>query len=374
MTDVAPQEEPAEPIGPAKVFVWCATGALAVLAVAVAAVLVYAARALLVQVVVAVFLAVGLDPVVRWMIARRVKRAHAVAIIALVTFAAVTALVWLFAPALLQQARELTADFPGYLQGLRERSPGLAQLESRLGLQPAVDAWVREMPGKVGTQAVTVTREVLGAVVSVLLVIVLTIYLMLDLPRLRRGLARLFPKRHRPAVFDVTNLVIDKVGSYMIGNLVISAIAGVVTFVALLALGVPFALPLALLVAVLDMIPLIGATLGAAVCVIVSLAGSQTWTTPVLVAIFFALYQTLENYLIAPRVLRDTVEISSLAVLFVALVGATVLGLIGALIAIPLAAALRVIVGDRLRARDEAAEEEAPDEPTPTGATSAETA
>lgn len=354
MTEVAPEKEP---VGPARVFAWCAAGALAVLAVAVAAVLLYAARALLVQVVVAVFLAVGLDPIVRWLIARRVKRAHAVAIIALVTVALVAALIWIFAPALVQQARELTADFPGYLQRLRDRSPGLAQLESRLGVQPAIDAWVRDVPGRVGTQAITLTREVLGAVVSVLLVVVLTIYLMLDLPRLRRGLARLFPKRYRPAVFDVTNLVIDKVGAYMIGNLLISAIAGVVTFVALLALGVPFALPLALLVAVLDMIPLIGATLGAAVCIIVSLASSETWTTPVLVALFFALYQTLENYLIAPRVMRDTVEISSLAVLFVALVGATVLGLIGALIAIPLAAALRVIVGDRLRARDEAEEE-----------------
>ncbi|GAA1810535.1 AI-2E family transporter [Luedemannella flava] len=355
MTEVAPEKEP---VGPARVFGWCAAGALAVLAVAVAAVLVYAARALLVQVVIAVFLAVGLDPIVRWLIARRVKRAHAVAIIAFVTVALTATLIWLFAPTLLEQARALTTDFPGYLQRLRERSPGLSQLESRLNLQPAVDAWVRDVPGKVGTQAVTITRQVLGAVVSVLLVVVLTIYLMLDLPRLRRGLARLFPKRFRPAVFEVTNLVIDKVGSYMIGNLLISAIAGVTTFVALLILGVPFALPLALLVAIADMIPLIGATLGAAICVIVSLASSETWTTPILVALFFGLYQLLENYLIAPRVLRNTVEISSLAVLFVALVGATALGLIGALIAIPLAAALRVIIGDRLRARDEAEEEE----------------
>lgn len=342
-------------------FVWCASGALAVLAVAVAAVLVYAARNLLVQVVIAVFIAVGLDPAVRWLIARRVKRSHAVAVIGLVTLAAVVALVWIFTPTLMGQARHLTTDFPGYLTRLREQSPGLVSIETRLNLQPKIDAWVQEMPGRISSQALTLGRQFFGAVVNVLLVIVLTIYLMLDLPRLRRGLARLFPKRFRPAVFDVTNLVIDKVGSYMIGNLVISAIAGVTTFVALLALRVPFALPLALLVAVLDMIPLIGATLGAAVCLIVALASSDILTT-VLVGVFFLLYQTLENYLIAPRVLRNTVEISSLAVLFVALVGATVLGLIGALIAIPLAAALRVILADRLRARDEADEEAAADD------------
>jgi predicted PurR-regulated permease PerM len=166
---------------------------------------------------------------------------------------------------------------------------------------------------------------------------------------------RLFPTRQRLRVNEVTNLVVDKVGAYMIGNLVISAIAGATAFVALMALGVPGALPLALLVAVTDLIPLVGATLGAAVCVIVSVATTDLWPTTVLLAAFFLVYQQIENYLIAPRVLRGTVDISAIAVLLAALIGASVLGVVGAVIAIPVAATLRVVLAERLRARDEAA-------------------
>ena len=344
---------------PARIFALCVAGASGVLVVAFAAMTLYAVRALLVQFLIAVFLAVSLDPVVRWLVRRRVKRPYAVAIVLLAMLAMVAALIWAIAPSLLTQAGNLASDFPGYLDRLRERSPTLQRIETRLGMQPRIDAWVREMPGRMGAQAVGFAQQFFGAVLSLLVVMVLTVYLMLDLPRLRRGLVRLFPMRQRVQVTDVVNLVIDKVGSYMIGNLLISAIAGVTAFVALTALQVPLALPLALLVAVTDLIPLIGATLGAVVCLVVSAATGELWPSTVLLGLFFLVYQQLENYIIAPRVLRNTVDISSIAVLLTALVGATILGLVGALMAIPLAAAGKVILADRLRARDEATREEA---------------
>jgi predicted PurR-regulated permease PerM len=139
----------------------------------------------------------------------------------------------------------------------------------------------------------------------------------------------------------------------MIGNLIISAIAGVATFIALMALRVPFALPLAFFVALTDLIPMIGATLGAAVCVIVAFATSNLWPQTILVAAFFVLYQQLENYLISPRVMRNAVQMPAVAVLLAALIGGSVLGLIGALMAIPVAAAIRVIAAPMIRARDE---------------------
>jgi predicted PurR-regulated permease PerM len=115
---------------------------------------------------------------------------------------------------------------------------------------------------------------------------------------------------------------------------------------------VPFALPLAFFVAITDLIPMIGATLGAIVCTIVAFATTPFWPNVVLVAAFFILYQQLENYLIAPRVLRNTVDIPAVAVLLAALFGASVLGLVGALMAIPVAAAVKVIFTPVLRARD----------------------
>jgi predicted PurR-regulated permease PerM len=313
-----------------------------------------------VQIVIALFIAVSLDPLVRWMIARRIKRGHAVAIISVAVLAIVIALLWAVTPSLIHQANALITDFPGYVGRLRDRSPGLRALEDRLNARATVDAWVQAMPSRVAGDAVDFATRFFGAVLSMLLVVVLTIYLMLDLPRLRRGLVRLFPKPHRPRVTEVTNLVIDKVGAYMIGNLLISAIAGGTAFVALTAVRVPFALPLALVVAITDMIPLIGATLGAAVCLIVSAATAPLWPATVLVGAFFLVYQQIENYVIAPRVVRNSVDISSIAVLLAALVGASVLGVVGAVMAIPVAASIKVVLSDRLRARDEAADEATP--------------
>jgi len=164
---------------------------------------------------------------------------------------------------------------------------------------------------------------------------------------------RLFPRHYRRSVNDAVNVVVDKVGSYMIGNVIISIIAGVASLIAFEALRIPFALPLAVLVAVTDLIPMIGATLGAAICVIVAIATRDLWPNAILLAVFFLLYQQLENYFVAPRVLRNSVEIPAVAVLLAALVGGSVLGLIGALIAIPVAAAVKVIATPMLRARDQ---------------------
>lgn len=344
-----------------QVFRWCASGAIAVLLVGLAAAGVYTMWPVLVQAIVAVFIAVSLDPLVRWVIGRGLKRPQAVALIFVVFVVVAAAVIWAAVPALVRQAGELGTDFPGYLDQLRQRSPGLAQLEARFNLQPKIDAWISELPGRLAGQAFALLGKFLGAVVSVLLITVLTIYLMLDLTRLRRGLVRLFPIRHRPQVTETIAIVVDKVGKYMIGNLVISVIAGITAFIALTVLGVPFALPLALIVALTDLIPLIGATLGAAICLTVAAATTDLWPTTALVGLFFLLYQQLENYLIAPRVIRNSVDISSIAVLFAALVGASVLGVIGAVMAIPVAATLKVIISARLRHRDEQAGETRPE-------------
>jgi predicted PurR-regulated permease PerM len=117
-------------------------------------------------------------------------------------------------------------------------------------------------------------------------------------------------------------------------------------------LRIPFALPLAVFIAITDLIPMIGATVGAVVSVIVAFATTDLWPATILLAAFLLLYQQLENYLIAPKVLRNSVEMRALAVLLAALVGGSVLGLIGALMAIPLAAAVKVIMAPMLRARD----------------------
>jgi predicted PurR-regulated permease PerM len=214
---------------------------------------------------------------------------------------------------------------------------------------------VGTLPSRLGSGLLGVTGRVFGAVFNGLTVLVFTVYFMADMPRIRSGIVRLFPVPRRPRARQVVDLVVDKVGGYMIGNIIISLIAGVVSFIAFTILGVRFAVPLAFVVAICDLIPMIGATLGAAIGVTVVLFTADLWPTTVLVAAFFVAYQQLENYLIAPRVLKTTVELGAAAVLIAGLVGATVLGLVGALMAIPVAAAFNVLLNERLLAHESAA-------------------
>jgi predicted PurR-regulated permease PerM len=251
------------------------------------------------------------------------------------------------------QGSRLIADLPGFVRQLPDKSKTFRELSDRYNLTPRLTALAAELPARVGGSAIRFAQRFFGALISTLTVLVLTIYFMSDLPRLRRGLVRLFPRTRRPQVADIVNVVVDKVGAYMIGNLIISVFAGVSAFVCLTAVRVPFALPLALAVAIADLIPLVGATLGAALCVLVSVFTVGVWPGGVVVAAFFVVYQQVENYLIAPRVLRNTVDLPAVAVLLVALIGGSVLGLIGALMAIPITAAVKVVISPVIAAMHE---------------------
>jgi predicted PurR-regulated permease PerM len=253
------------------------------------------------------------------------------------------------------QFRNLVDDLPVYLSRLQERSARFRDLDQRFDISNQLQGLVGALPGRLGTGLLGFAGRVFGAVFNALTVLVFTLYFMADLPRIRTGTVRLFPLERRARARQVLDLVVDKVGGYMIGNIIISIIAGIAAFIAFTVLGVPFPVPLAFLVAICDLIPMIGATLGAVIGVTVALFTTGIWPTTVLVAAFFVAYQQLENYVIAPRVLKTTVELGAAAVLLAGLIGATVLGLVGALMAIPVAAAFNVLLNERLLAQETAA-------------------
>ena len=145
----------------------------------------------------------------------------------------------------------------------------------------------------------------------------------------------------RPVARELGSHLLSSVGGYVRGNLLISLIAGVAAYIAMLIVGVPFALPLAVAVAVLDLIPLVGATLGAIVCVIVAAAGGG-WLPGLILAVYFIVYQQVENNLIQTTVYSRTVALSPLAVLVASLCGAAVAGIVGVLLAIPVAATVAI--------------------------------
>jgi predicted PurR-regulated permease PerM len=319
----------------------------------------YSIRAILVQVLVALFITVSLEPAVHWLTSRGMRRGLAVTLIFVVAFGALLAFLISVIPSLIEQGRELIDDLPGYLTELQTRSRQFRGLNDRFNLTSQLQGMIGSVPGRIGSGVLGFTGRLFGALFSALTVLVFTAYFMADLPRLRNGLVRLFPGERRPRAKQVVDLVVDKVGGYMIGNIIISIFAGVFSYLAFRLLGVRFAVALAMVVAVFDMIPMIGATLGAVVGVLVALFTSPLWPNTILVAAFFVAYQQIENYLIAPRVLKTTVDIGAAAVLLAGLIGATLLGLVGALMAIPVAAAFNVLLNERLAVREAAAEAEA---------------
>jgi len=200
--------------------------------------------------------------------------------------------------------------------------------------------------------AVAVTRSVLTIIAATVTIVFMTFFMLLEGRGLVDRFFGLLPERSQPRWRKVGHDVYKTVGGYVTGNLLISVIAGVSITIVLLAMGVPYAVALGLLVAVLDLIPLAGATLAGIVVVGVSFLHNVI--AGIVVLVFFVLYQQLENYLIAPRIMRRPVQLSPAAVLLAGLIGGAALGLIGALMAIPIAAGGKVLLSERLQARDAA--------------------
>jgi predicted PurR-regulated permease PerM len=314
-----------------------------------------AAQGVLIRALIALFFAVSLDPAVRWLTRQGLRRGLAVAIIFGLTLLLVVGFMVSIIPGLVAQSQTLAADLPRYLDELNQRSSSFRVLNRRFDVSSQVQGLLGSLPSRLGSGLLGFTGRVFGALFGGLTILVLTIYFMADLPRLRSGLVRLMPRTQRARSAEVVDLVFNKVGDYMIGNILISIVAGTAAYAAFLLLDVQFAIPLAILVAVFDLIPMVGATLGAILCVAVAAITTDIWPTTVLVALFFVAYQQLENYVIAPRILRTTVDISAPAVLLAGLIGATVLGLVGALMAIPVAAAVKVLYAQRMAVEEAAA-------------------
>ena len=232
---------------------------------------VYAARDVLIRVLIALFLAISLDPAVRRLTRWHIRRGFAIVVVVLVTLGSVAALLYAVIPAMVEQFQKMVTDFPDYVTNLQDRWASLRRTVDQFHLSSNIDSVLTSLPGRLGSGVFGATGRVFSAVLSALTVAVFTIYFLADLPRLRRGAVLLFPRARRARVSRIADVMVDKVGAYTLGNILISLVAGLTAWAALTALRVPFALPLAFVVAVCDLIPTIGATLGAVICVLVAL-------------------------------------------------------------------------------------------------------
>jgi predicted PurR-regulated permease PerM len=325
--------------------------------------------------VIALFLAAALNPAVNWLQRRHrlIKRPLAIALTYLGVLVALLFIVGIFLPLLVDQIRGLSkfvatvANAPEgpteYLKGLAKQY-GLGGVFERFSGQ--LDDLRKQLGGLVQnlfSSTGAIAAGAAGFVAALATVLTLTFFLLVGSERYLNAGVGLFPEAHRPLMRRILEQSAGAVSGYIGGNLAISAICGVTTFLVLVVLGMPYAAPLALLVAVLDLIPLVGATLGGALLVIVGLF-VEPWKAVVLL-IFVLVYQQVESNVLQPMVYSKAVQLNGLVILIALLVGGQLLGIPGALLAIPVAEIIRIVVTELLAYRRTGQEAKKPAVPPP---------
>ncbi len=293
------------------------------------------------------FLAIGLEPAVQWLMRVRLPRVAAVIVVAIAVVGIFVGFLAAAIPPLVSQVEAFIHQLPTYAAQIRDHSSTLGKLDARFHIQQRLaDLTSSSGSDKLATGLLGAGQYVLNATASALTVMVLTVYLLADLPRIRRLAYRLTPASRRARVILIGDEVAVKVGWYVLGNLFTSLIAGVGTLVWLLIFDVPYPFVLSLMVAVLDLIPIIGSTVAGIIVSLVAL----TVSLPVAIAtaIFYTVYRLLEDYLIVPRIIGRAVAVPATVTIVAVLIGAAVLGLLGALVAIPVAAAIDILLRETI--------------------------
>jgi predicted PurR-regulated permease PerM len=314
--------------------------------------LLYAVRDVLILVLLSAFLAFALNPAVV-LLERRVPMRRGPATVTV--FLAVLIIIGAFATAIVtplyDETERFVNDLPAFVDDIRE-SPLLRSLDRKYDIFDSLEKQVNELPARLpdaGSLLLGVAGRVVTAVVNALTVLFLTFFLLLELPTITRSLLDLLRPAAADRVLRVQNEINVTLARYVVGVLTISTIAGIVTFVSLTLLGVPFALVLALVVAVFDLVPLIGATIGLFIVVLV--AFTQGVTPGVAMLVIGVVYQQIENNVIQPIVQKRSVSVSPFVVLVSVLIGTSLLGVVGALLAIPAAGSIQIALREVLEER-----------------------
>jgi predicted PurR-regulated permease PerM len=302
-------------------------------------------RSVLGMLFIAIFLAIALGPAVEFFARRKVKRSFAILITYLLLLGSVFGLGLLVVPPIVNGVNDFVDNVPGYVRDLRN-SKTFREYDDKYNITPKLEQQAKKLPSHLsdavsGLRSVTV--GVFGVIVQLVTILVMTFFLLLDGKRiLAFALRELGPERG-PRLERIGEDVYRAVGGYVAGNVLISVIAGTLSYVMMTILGIPFAVPLAVTVAFFDLIPLVGSTIaGAIVAIVAAIVGFPgkliAWV------IFLIVYQQVENNVIQPVVYRRTVAIHPLIVIVAVLIGGSLLGVLGALLAIPIAATVQIVV------------------------------
>lgn len=304
------------------------------------------ARAVLILIGLAMFIAAGLDPVVGWLVRHRFPRWAAVLTVILAGVAIVGGFLAAAIPPMASEGTALAHQIPHYMASLQDKNSELGKLNTKFRVEPRLESLISSGGSSLIGGVLGAGELVLSTASSILAIIVLSIYFLAGMPRIKVFAYRLVPHSRRPRTILIGDEILAKVGGYVLGNFLTSVIAGAGTYFWMLAFGIPYPLLLGMFVAFLDLIPVVGSTVGGAVVTLVAL----TVSLPVAIGtlIFYVAYRLAEDYLIVPRIMGRTVQVPAIVSLVAVLIGGVLLGIIGALVAIPVAAAVRLLLNEIL--------------------------
>ena len=302
-----------------------------------------------VLIIISLFLAMGLNPTVEALQSRKLKRGVSVAVVVISALLIVALFALVVIPPVFTQANELIESAPQLLNSLRNNST-LNQLNTEYGfidsLETKFESWISD--GQLLTGAfggvLGVGRTVLSGAFSALTVMVLTLYFLASLPAVTAMFYRLAPASRRERVSRIGDAIISRVGAFVGSQVLIAALAAVFVFFLALGLDLPYAAALGMVILFVALIPLVGHFIGAGIVVLVAL--TQSPTQALLALVLYTIYVQIENYLITPRIMKRSLSIPGLVTIVAALLGTSLLGLVGGILAVPIAAAVLLIMDE----------------------------
>ena len=314
--------------------------------------LAFVLRTQLIWIFTAAFLALAVNPVVERLAryAPKQRRGLATGVVFAAFVVALSVSLFLLVPALIKQTQILLKDLPSYVEQVENSDSLLGQIVDRYNLAERFKSDQSQIIERISHSSDSILnflKSIFSGAVAGLTVLTLTFFMLVEGPTWVRRLWRYMPAKRSKHYQPLAKQMYEVVTGYVTGNLLISLIAAVATTIILAILKVPFAIPLGILVGVLDLLPLVGATLGAIIVVVICLFSSLTTAT--IMAVFFTIYQQIENNVLQPLVYGRMVQLSPLMVLIAGILGVTLGGILGALVAIPIAACLQILVRDYLK-------------------------
>jgi len=301
---------------------------------------------------IALFISFGLEPSINFLMRRKIPRPWAVLIIILIFIGLVVGILFMIVPPVVAQISALVlaisnlntdSTFQSFLASVQH---WINQYLPEFNIDDVLQhvfTWIQENLGNIGGAALQFGMGLASATFGLIVVLIMTIYFSSSMPSMRSGIAQMIPKSKREKFTDITTQMIESVGKYVSGLVVQATINGTLTFIVLSIAGAPYPALLAVLAFLGSVIPLVGPMISSTIIVVITFFGAGLWPT-IWVAIFLVIYMQLEPYVISPRIMGQAVKLPGIIILISALIGGTLAGLLGALVAIPVAASVMIIV------------------------------